>query len=61
MIDDVTWTHLIYQINLYIGIGFTKHIRDRCTDTGVKGWVKNSKRGTIMGKMQGFKPEVDKM
>jgi acylphosphatase len=43
------------------GCGFTKYTRDNCLNTGIRGWVKNSKRGTIVGKMQGRKEEVDKM
>lgn len=43
------------------GVGFTKFCRDNCLNAGIKGWVKNSKKGTIVGKMQGTKPEVDKM
>lgn len=43
------------------GCGFTKHCRDNCIALGIKGWVKNSKQGTIMGKMQGAKADVNKM
>lgn len=43
------------------GVGFTKYCRDNCANAGIRGWVKNSKRGTIVGKMQGLKPEIDKM
>ncbi|XP_037927541.1 acylphosphatase-2 [Teleopsis dalmanni] len=43
------------------GCYFTKNTRDLCTKAGIKGWVKNSKQGTIVGKMQGPKEEVDKM
>ena len=32
-----------------------------CTEHGIKGWVKNSKRGTIVGKMQGPKADIDIM
>lgn len=32
-----------------------------CKELGICGWVKNSKRGTIMGKMQGPKADLDKM
>jgi acylphosphatase len=50
-------------INVYCisGVGFTKYCRDNCSNAGIRGWVKNSKRGTIVGKMQGLKPEIDKM
>ncbi|CAD7085960.1 unnamed protein product [Hermetia illucens] len=43
------------------GCGFTKCCRDLCAKSDIRGWVKNSKRGTIVGKMQGPKVEVDKM
>lgn len=46
---------------LHLGVGFTKFCRDNCLNGGIHGWVKNSKRGTIVGKMQGRKEEVDKM
>ncbi|XP_032583181.1 acylphosphatase-2 isoform X1 [Drosophila sechellia] len=42
-------------------LNLTKDTRDRCTKAGITGWVKNSKQGTIVGKMQGPKEEVDKM
>ncbi|XP_075153754.1 acylphosphatase-2 [Haematobia irritans] len=43
------------------GCYFTKYTRDLCKKAGITGWVKNSKQGTIVGKMQGPKEEVDKM
>ncbi|GAB0100112.1 Acylphosphatase [Sergentomyia squamirostris] len=43
------------------GCGFTKHCRDMCVKRKIGGWVKNSKRGTIVGKMQGSKNEIDEM
>lgn len=51
----------INQICYFSGVGFTKFCRDNCLNAGIRGWVKNSKKGTIVGKMQGLKPEVDKM
>jgi acylphosphatase len=42
-------------------VGFTKYCKDNCLNAGIKGWVKNSKKGTIVGKLQGLKPEIDKM
>ncbi|XP_036322145.1 acylphosphatase-2, partial [Rhagoletis pomonella] len=44
-----------------LGCYFTKYTRDLCNKAGIKGWVKNSKQGTIVGKMQGPKEEIDKM
>uniref|UniRef100_A0A336M7X9 acylphosphatase n=1 Tax=Culicoides sonorensis TaxID=179676 RepID=A0A336M7X9_CULSO len=43
------------------GCSFTKYCKDNCLQLEIKGWVKNSKRGTIVGKMQGVKKDVDKM
>ncbi|XP_067622484.1 acylphosphatase-2 isoform X1 [Eurosta solidaginis] len=44
-----------------LGCYFTKYARQLCTKAGIKGWIKNSKQGTILGKMQGTKEEIDKM
>lgn len=49
------------NISFPLGLGFTKYCRDMCKELGIGGWVKNSKKGTIMGKMQGPKDEIDKM
>lgn len=43
------------------GVYFTKYCRDECTKLGLGGWVKNSKRGTIVGKMQGPKSKIEQM
>ncbi|KAJ6646416.1 Acylphosphatase-2 [Pseudolycoriella hygida] len=43
------------------GCYFTKFTRDMCVELNIRGWVKNSKNGTIVGKMQGTKPEIHKM
>jgi len=32
-----------------------------CAQLGIGGWVKNSKKGTIVGKMQGDKIRVEQM
>ncbi|XP_031839268.1 acylphosphatase-2 isoform X1 [Nomia melanderi] len=40
---------------------FPKYVRDICLQLGICGWVKNSKTGTILGKMQGPRPFVDQM
>lgn len=53
---------IVCTYGVYIsGCYFTKYTRDLCTKSGITGWVKNSKQGTIVGKMQGPKEEVDKM
>ncbi|XP_015523661.1 acylphosphatase-2 [Neodiprion lecontei] len=43
------------------GVYFTKYVRDICLQLNICGWVKNSKTGTILGKMQGPKALVDEM
>lgn len=43
------------------GCYFTKFARDRCVELNICGWVKNSKNGTIVGKMQGPKAGIDSM
>lgn len=32
-----------------------------CDQLGISGWVKNSKKGTIVGKMQGYRPNIEQM
>jgi len=59
--DAVEWSAKLNSLLLSSGVGFTKFCRDNCLNADIKGWVKNSKRGTIVGKMQGLKPEIDKM
>jgi acylphosphatase len=43
------------------GVYFTKYCRDLCVELGIGGWVKNSKTGTIVGKMQGERTSVQQM
>jgi acylphosphatase len=43
------------------GVYFTKYCRDLCVQLGIGGWVKNSKTGTILGKMQGERSKVEQM
>lgn len=43
------------------GCYFTKYTRDKCCELDIRGWVKNSKSGTILGKMQGIKANVEIM
>lgn len=45
----------------YIGVSFTKYCKDTCDMLGLTGWVKNSKKGTIVGKVQGEKAKVEEM
>lgn len=50
---------IIYFTDL--GVYFTKFVRDICLQLGINGWVKNSKKGTILGQMEGPKALVDQM
>ncbi|XP_034827232.1 acylphosphatase-2 [Maniola hyperantus] len=43
------------------GCFFTKYCKDLAESLGICGWVKNTKRGTIYGKVQGCKPHIDVM
>ncbi|KYN19864.1 PREDICTED: acylphosphatase-2 [Trachymyrmex cornetzi] len=43
------------------GVYFPKYVRDICLQLKICGWVKNSKTGTILGKMQGPRALVDQM
>ncbi|XP_014250262.1 acylphosphatase-2-like [Cimex lectularius] len=43
------------------GVFFTKYCKERCLELGLSGWVKNSKRGTVVGKLQGTKASVENM
>ncbi|PSN52088.1 hypothetical protein C0J52_03877 [Blattella germanica] len=40
---------------------FTKYCRDMCAQLGIGGRVKNSKTGTIVGKMQGERNKIEQM
>ncbi|KDR14612.1 acylphosphatase-2 [Zootermopsis nevadensis] len=43
------------------GVYFTKYCRDLSLQLGIGGWVKNTKTGTIVGKMQGERPKIEQM
>jgi len=43
------------------GCYFTKYVKDESEQCGCVGWVKNSKAGTVLGKIEGLKPAVDQM
>ncbi|XP_041987883.1 acylphosphatase-2-like [Aricia agestis] len=43
------------------GCNFIKYCKDIAEDLGLGGWVKNSKKGTIVGKIQGPKQTLDQM
>ncbi|XP_060529908.1 acylphosphatase-2-like [Cylas formicarius] len=41
------------------GCAFTKYCKEMCEGLGISGWVKNTKKGTIAGKLQGKKSTVE--
>jgi len=43
------------------GCYFTKYAKEQAEVLGIVGWVKNAKTGTILGKIQGSKPQVEEM
>ncbi|XP_037083237.1 acylphosphatase-2-like [Pollicipes pollicipes] len=43
------------------GCFFPKYLKEMCDSHGVTGWVKNTKQGTICGKLQGLKTQVDEI
>ncbi|XP_063822802.1 acylphosphatase-1 [Ostrinia nubilalis] len=43
------------------GCYFTKYCKELAEQIGITGWVKNSKKGTIVGKIQGNKSVLDHM
>ncbi|XP_038214820.1 acylphosphatase-2 [Zerene cesonia] len=43
------------------GCYFTKYCKEMAEELGIGGWVKNTKKGTIVGRIQGTKESLDKM
>ncbi|CAG9834733.1 unnamed protein product [Diabrotica balteata] len=43
------------------GVSFPKYCKDMCEQLSISGWVKNTKKGTIQGKLQGQKSKIDHM
>jgi acylphosphatase len=58
-------THQFHRLSfLFVsltGVYFTKYCRDLCVQLGIGGWVKNSKTGTIVGKIQGERTKVEEV
>nr|CAD7452719.1 unnamed protein product [Timema tahoe] len=46
---------------LVSGVYFTKYCRDMGLQVGLGGWVKNSRSGTIIGKIQGERKKVEQI
>ncbi|CAN7977947.1 unnamed protein product, partial [Ixodes persulcatus] len=43
------------------GFYFRKYARDMCQSLGVRGWIKLTNWGTVVGQLQGEKEHVDQM
>jgi len=43
------------------GTYFLKYTRDMCDKLGLRGWVRLSRRSTVIGQLQGDKERVDEM
>ncbi|XP_017781770.1 PREDICTED: acylphosphatase-2 [Nicrophorus vespilloides] len=43
------------------GCYFTKYLKEQCEELSVSGWVKNTKKGTLYGIIQGAKANVEMM
>lgn len=44
-----------------IGVYFTKYCKEMCEGLNINGWVKNTKKGTIQGKLQGQRSNIEQM
>ncbi|KAL7630300.1 UNVERIFIED_CONTAM: hypothetical protein RMT77_019554 [Armadillidium vulgare] len=43
------------------GCNFTKYAKDLAEQNGISGWIKNSRTGSITGRIQGTKESIDHM
>ncbi|KAJ8944542.1 hypothetical protein NQ318_009705 [Aromia moschata] len=43
------------------GVYFTKYCKEMCEGLNLNGWVKNTKKGTIQGKLQGQRSNIEQM
>ncbi|KAB7502865.1 Acylphosphatase-2 [Armadillidium nasatum] len=41
------------------GCNFTKYAKDLAEQNGISGWIKNSRTGSITGRIQGTKESID--
>nr|CAH0104322.1 unnamed protein product [Daphnia galeata] len=58
----VTFVSVEFEVYGHVqGCYFTKFCKDTCDQLGLSGWVKNSKKGTIVGKVQGEKIRIDEI
>ncbi|XP_015786564.1 acylphosphatase-2 [Tetranychus urticae] len=45
----------------FSGVYFTKYAKEMSEKLGLKGWVMLSRRGTVIGQIQGEKEKIDEM
>lgn len=64
----LSWSHSWKYCNIFVyfllfsqGCNFPRYLKEVCDMRGLGGWVKNSKSGTIMGKLQGPRNRVDEV
>lgn len=50
-----------YYTKIITGVYFTKYSHEMCDQLGLSGWVKNTKKGTIIGKIQGNRSNIEHM
>ncbi|CAH0555148.1 unnamed protein product [Brassicogethes aeneus] len=43
------------------GVNFTKYCKELCDELECSGWIKNTKQGTIQGKIQGSRSKVEQI
>ncbi|KAL1501811.1 hypothetical protein ABEB36_007065 [Hypothenemus hampei] len=43
------------------GCAFTKYCKDMCEELNITGWIKNTRKGTVAGKLQGSKSRIEQM
>lgn len=55
------WDLIILTFYNFLGVYFTKYCKELCEQMSVSGWIKNTKKGTIQGKMQGSRSSVEYM
>lgn len=56
--------HIVFenvQVSLILGCFFQKYAKEVAETLGIGGWIKNTKKGTIMGKLQGPKTAMEQM
>lgn len=50
-----------HNFNKISGVYFPKYCKEMCEQLSISGWVKNTKKGTIFGKLQGQRSNIEHM